>query len=140
MLVGLLLVVWVLATFTPVIFAVGAAGAAWWLLCRLQGLSTDALLGPGQRRALLRSLAITTLIGSLGYVAGAHVQQVVWGDVLPAAEQSRPAVPEERSEQTGQPLVPGQPEQREQPGNSLPTVRPDRHQQTIPQIQRQESP
>jgi len=121
-LVGLLLVVWVLATFTPVIFAVGAAGAAWWLLCRLQGLSTDALLGPGQRRALLRTLAVTILAGSLGFLAGKHVQQVVWGDVLPAVEQSRPAAPDEK------------------PGQPLQTVRPDRTQHPVPPLQKQVSP
>lgn len=124
-LVGLLLVVWVVATFTPVIFGVGAAGAAWWLLCRLQGLSTDALLGPGQRRALLRTLAVTILAGSLGFLAGKHVQQVVWGDVLPAAEQSRPV---ER------------PEPPEPPGQSLQTVRPDRTQQPVPPLQKKGSP
>lgn len=142
-LVGLLLVVWVVATFTPVIFGVGASGAAWWLLCRLQGLSTDALLGPGQRRALLRSLAVTILIGSLGFVAGAHIQQVVWGDVLPAAEKSRQAVPEERSEPTGHSLAPGQPEQTEkagQPGQPMQTVRSDGTQQSVPPLQKQGAP
>lgn len=121
-LVGLVVAVWVLATFTPVIFGVGASGAAWWLLCRLQGLSTDALLGPGQRRALLRTLAVTILAGSLGFLTGKHVQQVVWGDVLPAVEQSRPAAPDEK------------------PGQPLQTVRPERPQQPLPPVQKQGAP
>ncbi|MFM9104367.1 MAG: hypothetical protein ACKOPS_24885 [Cyanobium sp.] len=102
-LIALVLVVWVVATFTPYVFGTAGAAATWWLLCRLQGLSTDALLGPGQRRALLRSLAITISAASLCFLLGLHVQQEVWGDGTPAADQSPQASPAARPADAEQP-------------------------------------
>lgn len=85
-LVALLTVVWVVASFTPQVFGLAGASATWWLLCRLQGKRFDDLILPGNRRALLITMALTSAVGAVSAVVGRHVQLEHFTEAQPAQE------------------------------------------------------
>ncbi|MBM5818260.1 MAG: hypothetical protein FJ083_17335 [Cyanobacteria bacterium K_Offshore_surface_m2_239] len=89
-LVGLLLVLWVVARFTPEVFTFAGAIAAWWLLCRLRGLPFTGPLEPDQRRWLPGTVVICFLAALLMFQVGLHLQRHVFNDAPPRAQ---PAVP-----------------------------------------------
>ena len=95
-LVGLMIVAWVVASFTPQVFGAVGGSTTWWLLCRLQGKSFDDLLLPPNRRALLITMALTTAVGVAASLAGRQVQLDHFRDALPAAQQGRPSARDDR--------------------------------------------
>jgi hypothetical protein len=99
-LVGLMILAWVVASFTPQVFGAVGGSATWWLLCRLQGKSFDDLLLPGNRRPLLITMALTTAVGVGCSLVGRQVQLDHFREALPAAQEVRP------SERKDQPQVP----------------------------------
>ena len=92
-LVGLMIVAWVVASFTPQVFGVGGGSATWWVLCRLQGKSFDDLLLPTNRRALLITMALTTAAGVGASLVGRQVQLEHFTEAQPVAQDVRPADP-----------------------------------------------
>jgi hypothetical protein len=99
-LVGLMIVAWVVTSFTPQVFGAVGGSATWWFLGRLQGKSFDDLLLPGNRRALLITMALTTAVGVGCSLVGRQVQLDHFREGLPAAKEVRPA------EREDQPQVP----------------------------------
>ena len=90
-LVGLMIVAWMVASFTPQVFGAVGGSATWWFLGRLQGKSFDDLLLPGNRRALVITMALTTAVGVGCSLVGRQVQLDHFREGLPAAKEVRPA-------------------------------------------------
>lgn len=108
-LVALLLVAWVVASFTPQVFGLAGGSASWWLLTRLQGKRMDDLIRPASRQALIASLltfGLTIAAGTSAALMGRQVQREHFSDgqstAQPAAQEERPANPEH-------PVLPGRP-------------------------------
>lgn len=103
-LVALLLVAWVVASFTPQVFGLAGVSASWWLLTRLQGKRMDDLIRPSSRQALIASLltfGLTIAAGTSAALLGRQVQREHFSEVhptaQPAAPEERPATPEQPS-------------------------------------------
>ena len=92
-LVALIVVAWVVASFTPQVFGLVGGSATGWLLCRLQGKRFDDLIQPGSRRALLITMALTSAAGAASAVVGRHVQLEHFTEAQPDAQEVRPADP-----------------------------------------------
>ena len=95
-LVALILVAWLVASFTPQVFGLVGGSATWWLLCRLQGKRFDDLIQPGNRRALLITMALTSAAGAVSGVVGRHVQLDHFTEAQPDAQEVRPTAREEK--------------------------------------------
>ncbi len=121
-LVGLLLVLWVVATFTPEVFAFAGATAAWWLLCRLRGLPFTGPLEPDQRRLLPSTVVACFLAALLLSQIGLHLQRHVFNDAPPRPQPSglRPQPSGLRPQPSGPRSEPLPPAAENGPSNPLP--------------------
>ena len=95
-LVALIVVAWVVASFTPQVFGLVGGSATWWLLCRLQGKRFDDLIQPGNRRALLITMALTSAASAVSGVVGRQVQLDHFTEAQPDAQEVRPTAREEK--------------------------------------------